>query len=77
MKYSKTLHKLAARDRRIEEYEFSADDGHFIITANGWCWDDDCVHTWAEDTVKDILDRLGYIKPCSGKQGCCRGELDR
>ena len=70
------MDKLVKHDNRVECWDKEV-DGYFVYTNNGWCWGDDGCHTRSFDKVKEILKDVYLIKPCTGMQGCCRGELDR
>lgn len=62
-KYSKTLKRLAAKDGRVESYEFDQ-DGHWLILALGFAADTGA-HCIRGDTVHYVLNDLCLVAPCN------------
>ena len=58
-----------AINKRIETIQRLEDsmDGHTFWEAwlkPGWCWGDQGLHVWHEDTKKALLAQTWIIKPC-------------
>ena len=71
----KTINRIA-KHAKVDEV-FVENSSIVVITAEGYCWEEDCCHTRVFDTVTEALRELPYIKKCSGTEKCCQGMLAR